>query len=221
MRTCLCQSIYNLNSLRYISQEVRGKVTNLILGQIGHTLLKKSSIAGGISAAKVVGVPAAGQISMKLALYVVHHFEAALAPLMAQALAIPAVQKALLLIVKKFVIAAVSAVVIKTLAAKLSIGAAAIEPFVIAPTIAGLVALDIYRFPEHLGKKVAAKIRIELDQSYTKTNQQITDDVYEKLLTALLNAGINTTVNTIVNKMANSPQFETDIKQLVGAAKPH
>jgi hypothetical protein len=209
MQSCLNQTISNMKSLGYATQEVQALAVELVLGQVEHALTQKAAHVA------LAATTLAEVTSNKVALLMVHHFGEALAPLIAKSLAVPAVHKALLLIVKKYVVAAVTTAIIKALAAKLSIGVGAATFLAIAPILIAWVAVDIYLFPEHLGRNVAAKIRSELDASYTSNNQLISHELYEGMLTSLLTVGID----TIMNSMITSPQFETEFERLMAALR--
>ncbi len=137
---------------------------------ITHTVSKSSS--------HLVATTVSSPIAMKIGLIVVKFIMLNIKVITAKFLASAAFKAAIAGLVKKFVLAAIVGVIVKTIAAKFGISVGAAFAWVLIPLIAAYLYYEATHLPEHLGDKVSEKIVEKLSGDFKEMNKSIVNQIY-------------------------------------------
>lgn len=124
----------------------------------------------------------------------------------AHILASAALQHVLVALMKKFVLAAVTAAVFNFLT--VHFGAALVGAsilWIVLPIIAGYMAYKIHEFPKQLGEKVPKSVRQELDDRFDNLNKTILENIFDSVFKG----------NELVQAIANDDEFQ-DLRRTLG-----
>lgn len=182
----IAQEIRHLKSLSMIGDQAKEKAADLVLEQIHHVVEQNTQLAAAGAATAVV--------ASKIATYLFAHFSNVLIPAMAKAIAIPAVQKILLVVAKKFALGAIIAVFSKALAMKLGVSATTVGHVTLGAALVALLTFEIVHFPRQLGNDVARQVRENLDGHYNTIAEESAPTVVSDILENLGDISIETTV---------------------------
>lgn len=191
---CLADNIVLAHTVQYLSKRVRAKAADLVVHHVRLVIEHQT----GISATAVAALAA------QVALLLYQHFGSAVTGLLVEALKSSAVQHAVLVVGKKYLLLAVLPAAVKALLAKVGVtvtvhGVHAAATLVLIPVVAAFIARDIYHFPRELGEKVAKQVRDTLDGQYAQTNHRIAASLYEGVVETLANTGVDEFVRSLVH----------------------
>lgn len=207
----LIEAVVGSAAVGHSAGVVKQKVAALILDQLKeilHTGSAKAVIATvGKSVAAIAAKPIGAKIAMLLMKFISLHMKAVIAKVVASA----AIKGLIAGAVKKFLVVAVGAAVVKAVAAKFGISAAAVWLWFLLPLIAAFIVYEITTFPQHLAEKVSDKVVEDLRGSYTKIN----GDVFDRIVSEVLGAGIG----VIAADLARSQEVQDAINELFVAMK--
>lgn len=140
---------------------------------ITHTVSKTSS--------HLVSTTLSSPIAAKIGLIVVKFIMLNIKLITAKFLASAAFKAAIAGLVKKFVLAAIIGVIVKTIAAKFGISVGAAFAWVLIPLIAAYLYYEATHLPEHLADKVSEKISEKLSGDFKEMNKSIVSQIYNGL----------------------------------------
>ncbi|KAF2006905.1 hypothetical protein P154DRAFT_615012 [Amniculicola lignicola CBS 123094] len=180
---------------RQIKESVEQGALLSVGQQIGH-------LATTVAGSQVAGVVA--HILVKL--LAVH-----ISSIVAHILASSALQHILVVLLKKFVIAAVISAVSNFLIAHFGAAlAGASIMWVVIPIIAGFMAYEIHHFPKELGEKVSASVRSELEGRFDNMNETILENIFDSILRS----------NDLVKDIADDEEFRDAMRKLGKEVEP-
>jgi hypothetical protein len=114
-------------------------------------------------------------------------------------------------LMKKFVLAAITAAVLNFLAVHFgTVLAGASFMWVVLPLIAGHVAWKIHEFPKELGEKVSKSVRAELDGRFDSMNKTILENIFDSVFKS----------NDLVQAISNDPEFRDVMRRLGERVEP-
>ena len=122
-------------------------------------------------------------------------------------LSMAAVQRIILIAIKKYIMAAVIAAVAKFIAAHLGISASAAIALVLIPIITALIIHEVKHFPEHLGEKISGKVCEELEGKFNSINDSIVKQIFGEIF--------RPDSDVIIEAIAGSQDLQDMMQQLI------
>jgi hypothetical protein len=111
----------------------------------------------------------------------------------------------LAILIKKFVLAAVTAAVLQFLATYVGIAAGgSIIVWIVMPPLIAYIGYKFATFPQKLGEKVSKKIRQELESKFESTNKTILEKIFESVFGG----------NDLVQAIAKDDEFQDMLRNL-------
>lgn len=204
LMTCVRETLLQSQALKYATEKVKENAVDLVIDQLQDATLGAS--------------PAALAIAANIANLFILHIPHFLTPVIMKALAVPVIEKPLLLFLEKYIAATFTAVASKAIALKLGISAAtaakAIAFFIVAPPLVALIYHDIKNFSNKLGRKISKKVRKQLDGTYSNNTKATAPRIVERFVDALKKASVDTlkeaSLEGIIYYLVNSPDITID-----------
>jgi hypothetical protein len=179
--------------------------------QLGDSLASVAPAIGARVAALAGGAMALGAMKL-LVLKIMQVMLAHLGRLAGKLLAVPAVKAAVTALVKKYVVLAVIAGIMKMIAAKASISAGAVVALIAAPIIAWFMYREWTRFPRRLADSVSTRLAGELGQGFDAINRAILGE----MLRYVGGKG----AAELAEAVAEDPEIKAALRRLGTAAEP-
>lgn len=165
---------------------LKDRLTDVLLTHIHQFLGTSTGSTLSGTLGKTVGGTASGPIAAKIASLIITSFSTHLKVYLGKILATGAIKSTVGIAVKKFLIYAITAALVKAIAIKFGVViTASTVMWVIIPVIVAFIAYEVATFPKHLAKSVSNKLADDLAGKYRSINAE----VFEKLAVTLLQEG--------------------------------
>lgn len=207
MSNALVEAVVGSALVGHAASAVKQKVAALILDQLREILQTGSAKTVMATVGKSVAAMAAKPVGAKIAALLMKFIALNMKAIIAKVLASAALKGMIAGAVKKFLIVAIGAAVVKAIAAKFGISAAAVWLWFLLPLIAAFLIYEIATFPQHLAEKVSDRVAEDLRGSFTKIN----GDVFDRIVSEVLAVG----VGAIAADLGRSKEVQDAISELI------
>lgn len=176
-----------------VVHQVKQSVNQGTLHGVGHHIGHLAATTAGTQVATIVA-----HLLLKLLAANIGH-------MVAKLLASAFLKKLLAILIKKFVLAAVTAVVLQFLATHVGIAAGGSTiMWIVMPLLMAYIGYKVATFPKKLGEKVSRKIREELESRFEPTNRTILEKIFESVFGG----------NDLVREIAKDEEFQNMLRCL-------
>lgn len=208
--TSLVENIVEITNAE-LPNAVKNKVALVLLQKLEATfdvhLSRSAASAVKLVAAKAVAVAVSVPITKSTAILIMKFLAIHIKVILAKVLASSAAKAAIATAVKKIVIAALLAGLVKLVGAKLGLGAGAAFMVVLIPLMIAFIAHEVHVLPRKLGTKVSEKVKAELSGSFESVNRDILSKVVQQV--------VKTGVSALASSIAQEPEIRDSIAELV------
>jgi hypothetical protein len=192
-------------ALHQFSKQVRKQVVHMLIHQIEENVNQGTLHSVGQHVGHLAVATAGTQVTTIVAHLLLKLLAANIAHLVAKLLGSALLKKVLAVLIKKFVLAAVTTTVVQFLATHVgaAVGGSTIM-FIVMPLLIAYIGYQISTFPEMLSKKVSKKIREELESKFESTNKTILEEIFHTVFGG----------NELVQAIANDEEFRNMLRNL-------
>lgn len=181
LETALTAAMAKLTAkgLNVSQAKLAAMVHHAISQTVAHAASTKIGMAVGHGVTVVAGSTAGHFLTKMLLQAVAHHINYVVAHFLSHA----AVQKAVMVAMKKICIVTVTAVVVKALAAKLGVTSAAAAAHILGGVfVGGYLTIKLLNLPEEMASNVSVGVRDTLNENFQPCLEKIFDDLMKKAL---------------------------------------
>lgn len=192
-------------ALEQFSAQVKERVVHMVVDQVKESVSQGTLHSVGQHVGHLAATTAGTQVAAIVAHLLLKLLAANIGHIVAKLLASTVLKKLLAILIKKFVLAAVTATVLQFLATHVgvAVGGSTIM-WIVMPLLMAYIGFKIATFPEELGKKVSEKIRQELESRFESTNKTILEKIFESVFGG----------NELVQVIAGDEDFQNMLRTL-------
>lgn len=200
-----------LDASKLGSDFVRNRAAIALLEQLQHFMHTAAgqSITSflGKTVAAAVSKPIGMQIAASLAKALSVHLKAVIAKMIASG----ALKSAVGAVIKKYITFVIGGAIVKAVAAKFGISAAAAFAWVLIPLIIAYLAYEAYVFPDHLAEKVSVKVAEELSEKFEQMNAEV--------LNPFVTQALDTFIAVITHSAAEDSKLQDALAKFLSELK--
>jgi hypothetical protein len=192
-------------ALDQFSNQVKKQVVHMVVHQVKESVNQGTLHSVGNHIGHLAATTAGSQVATIVAHLLFKLLAANIGHIVAKLLASAFLKKLLAILIKKFVLAAVTAAVLQFLATHVGIAAGGSTiMWIVMPLLIAYIGYKIATFPQKLGEKVSKKIRQELESKFESTNKTILEKIFESVFGG----------NDLVQAIAKDEEFQDMLRNL-------
>lgn len=201
--------------LEHISSEIIHKISTLIVHHIHdmvhsstsytitHVASHTASHATAHVATHTIGATISIPLVKAISVVIVKLLSTHIAATVMKILSSSAFKAIIAGVIKKFMAAILLTSIVKAVAIKFGISAAAVYTIVLIPIVGAYIYHEVTTFPKQLGRKVSEKVREELNGNFREININILEKIFDKLPELARTVAIDMAADPEIRKYVN------------------